>query len=169
MKCEFSALRSYKWRKNLKSYYELVEGVESSNIKVFEEVVERNRDIYIKDNLYIIIQRLYQNVIQEGLRKISLVYSRISLGDISALIGMDPNDVHFLLMKNIKNGNISGYIEEDVYMSENTRRNSVDIGAKIRETIYLFQSVSKMMKCPKSKPISLDNIKKDGNFYDFTS
>jgi 26S proteasome regulatory subunit N3 len=54
------------------------------------------------------ILRLNQIVIRVGLRKISLAYSRISLGDIAKKLNIPSEDVEFVVAKSLRDGIIHG-------------------------------------------------------------
>ena len=62
--------------------------------------MENYEDQFQNDHTYTLIIRLRHNVIKTGIRRISLSYSRISLRDIAAKLGLDDAlDAEYIVAK----------------------------------------------------------------------
>lgn len=99
-------------KKPLKPYFELTRQVRAGALDSFKDVVEKYADLFKADNTYTLIQRIRQNVIRTGLKKISLSYSRISFADICDKLSLDnADDVEFIVAKAIRDGIIDATID----------------------------------------------------------
>ena len=63
------------------------------------EVAEKNAAEFTADKTRNLIVRLQFNVIRAGLRRVNLAYSRISLADVAAKLGMTPRPTSIHLAK----------------------------------------------------------------------
>ena len=63
------------------------------------EVAEKNAAEFTADKTRNLIVRLQFNVIRAGLRRVNLAYSRISLADVAAKLGMMPGHTSIHLAK----------------------------------------------------------------------
>ena len=63
------------------------------------EVAEKNAAEFTADKTRNLIVRLQFNVIRAGLRRVNLAYSRISLADVAAKLGMLPSRTCIYLAK----------------------------------------------------------------------
>jgi 26S proteasome regulatory subunit N3 len=99
-------------RAALKPYFELTKQVRVGELLKFRDTVEKYADVYKRDKTYTLIQRIRQNVIRTGLKKISLSYSRISFSDISQKLHFDNvEDVECIVAKAIRDGIIDATID----------------------------------------------------------
>lgn len=93
-------------------YYDLVRSLVKGDVGSFDKVIEKNRKIYEKDGLLVLIQRLTLNVIRAGLKKINLSYSRISFDDVAKKLSLPKgSDVESLVAKAIRDGVVNGNID----------------------------------------------------------
>eukprot|EP00761_Pharyngomonas_kirbyi_P012146 gb/GECH01012173.1/.p1 GENE.gb/GECH01012173.1/~~gb/GECH01012173.1/.p1 ORF type:complete len:514 (+),score=144.21 gb/GECH01012173.1/:1-1542(+) len=100
------------YKKELEPYLKLVQTVRVGDLEAFRNVVSEYQNVFKADNNYTLIQRVRQNVIKTGLRKISLSYSRISLKDVVKKLHLDnPEDCEFIVAKAIKDGVIDATID----------------------------------------------------------
>jgi 26S proteasome regulatory subunit N3 len=100
--------------KALKPYFELTKYVRIGDLAQFKDCVAQYSDVYKRDKTYTLIQRIRQNVIRTGLKKISLSYSRISFDDICAKLHLDtPEDAECIVTKAIKDGIIDAVIDHE--------------------------------------------------------
>lgn len=108
-------------KKPLKPYFELTKQVRIGALNSFKDVVERYSEQFKQDGTYTLIQRIRQNVIRTGLKKISLSYSRISFADICDKLSLDnQDDVEFIVAKAIRDGIIDATIDhEGAYVQSN--------------------------------------------------
>jgi 26S proteasome regulatory subunit N3 len=101
-------------RVQLRPYYAITQAVRSGDLKAFKEVIERHEALFKKDKTLTLINRLRYNVIKTGLRSINLSYSRISLKDISAKLGLETaQDAAGVVAKCIVDGVIDATIDYD--------------------------------------------------------
>ena len=59
---------------------------------MFKAAVEKYHAVFAADKTLNLISRLRRNVIRTGLRRINLSYSRISLADVGAKLGLASGD-----------------------------------------------------------------------------
>jgi len=99
-------------RKGLIPYFEVVKKMRDGELEEFKKVVEEHRAAFEKDSNYNLILRLRHNVIKFGLRKINLSYSRISLADVTAKLGLESvEDTQQIVSKAIRDGVIEAKID----------------------------------------------------------
>lgn len=84
--------KNKEFRPYLKPYEEVTRAVRSGKLSSFQEVQTKYADVFAKDKTTGLIQRLHYNVIKTGLKSINLSYSRISLKDIAAKLGLDNEE-----------------------------------------------------------------------------
>lgn len=98
----------------LRPYFELTKQVRIGDLAEFQNVVEQHGDVFKADKTYTLIQRIRQNVIRTGLKKISLSYSRISFADICSKLRLDhAEDMEYIVAKAIRDGIIDAVIDHD--------------------------------------------------------
>jgi len=98
---------------NAYPYYQLIQVVLEGELENFSKLVEKHKQVYLRDGLYSMILRLNQIVIRIGLRKISIAYSNISLNDIALKLNFPPNDIEFVVAKALRDGIIHGEIDHE--------------------------------------------------------
>ena len=99
----------------LKPYYELTKAVRRGDLPDFRSVVERHREVFLADKTFTLIQRVHQNVIKTGLRKINVAYSSITIKDICRKLGLeDGSDAEFMVAKAIRDEVIEASIVHDI-------------------------------------------------------
>jgi 26S proteasome regulatory subunit N3 len=98
-------------------YFKLVKGVAVGNLDDFYNVVRQNHGVFTKDRNLNLINRLHQNVIKTGLRRINLSYSKISLHDIAEKLKIHTHhsdkDVEFVVAKAIRDGTMIAHIDHE--------------------------------------------------------
>ncbi|KAM0674166.1 26S proteasome non-ATPase regulatory subunit 3 [Gurleya vavrai] len=169
MTSDLGTLKKYKWKKDLCIFYELFECVKSGNTKLFDEAMKRNKEMYKKYFVYAILKRLYRNVVQEGMRKVGMCYSRISLEDISYLLNVDLENVEYLVLRSIAEERIKGKLKEYVFYGKECENEEIDYIGRIKNVFDSYDCMKKMMRFPKIKPLSYENIDKNSIAYDFTN
>eukprot|EP01111_Echinosteliopsis_oligospora_P005161 TRINITY_DN1835_c0_g1_i1.p1 TRINITY_DN1835_c0_g1~~TRINITY_DN1835_c0_g1_i1.p1 ORF type:complete len:518 (+),score=163.87 TRINITY_DN1835_c0_g1_i1:92-1645(+) len=97
----------------LKPYLQLAQAVRVGDLVAFHSVVDSHGPVFIADKTYTLIQRLRNNVIKTGLRKINIAYSRISLADVCKKLHLDAGveDAEFIVAKAIHDGVIDASID----------------------------------------------------------
>jgi len=96
-------------------YIALTQAVRRGDLKDFQRVSEVHGEAFDKDGTTNLIVRLRNNVIRAGLRRISVSYSRISLGDVASLLGLDRSqkDTECIVAKAIRDGAVDATLEHD--------------------------------------------------------
>jgi 26S proteasome regulatory subunit N3 len=111
---ERSLFNQPEYRMALAPYFDLTKAVRSGDMQAFSGVVSNFSDTFKKDQTLTLIQRLAHNVVKAGLRRISISYSRIKLGDVSAklLLPAGPT-TEYICAKAIRDGVIDATIDHD--------------------------------------------------------
>lgn len=100
-------------------YLQLSRGVRSGDLNYFQQVVDKFSPVFERDGTASLVTRLRQNVIKAGLKRLTVVYSRISIEDVRKALNLDvARDAEFIVAKAIRDGVIDaviyhkeGYIE----------------------------------------------------------
>jgi len=100
--------------KYLGPYYRLVQSVLAGNLEEFKKTISTFNNYFVKDGLLNLINRLHQNVIKTGLRRINISYSKISLKDIAEKLHLEAGqDVEFMVAKAIRDGVMNAKIDHE--------------------------------------------------------
>ncbi|KAF7684728.1 26S proteasome regulatory subunit RPN3 [Astathelohania contejeani] len=158
MNSQFELLSRYKWKEYLQPYHELVRAVKSGVLDKYTKICKKYEEVYKQDGVFVLIQRLTKNVLEEGIRRICLIYSRITIQDMAVILKMKIEEVKFLLLKNIKNGSINGIIQNGIYIGLPNKKKKIYLGLGIRESINLIDTMNGMMKYPEQKKICFENM-----------
>ncbi|ADM11607.1 putative transcription-associated recombination protein [Encephalitozoon intestinalis ATCC 50506] len=150
----------YSYRPSLKTYFELASVVKKAEIKKFEETLENNKNELMSQGLYFVARRLYQNVIQEGIRRISVIYSQISYADIGHLLDINPEEVEYLVKRTIRKGLIVGKVIDGIFYSLREDKSGADIGIGIRDCIQLTKYIQEHMRYPAIEPLCYEKVRK---------
>lgn len=142
---------------NFEPYFQVCKAVRLGDIKLFEEVLKKYEETFVKDNLFTLVSRLRQNVIRTGIRTISLSYSKISLKDICIKLHLESEEAtEYIVSKAIRDGVIEatvnheqGYMKSkellDVY---STKLPQEDFDLRIRFCLSLHTDSVKAMRYP---------------------
>lgn len=96
----------------LKPYFDLTDAVRRGDLKAFHAAAERHAVAFAADKTANLIVRLRRNVIRTGLRRLSLAYSRISLADVAAKLGLaSAEDAECIVAKAIRDGSIEAVLD----------------------------------------------------------
>ena len=100
-------------RRALKPYFSLTQAIRKGDLKAFQRVAQQHWDQFLKDKTHNLIVRLQHNVIRTGLRNISKAYSRISLADVSQMLGLNSGveEVECIVAKAVRDGAIDAKID----------------------------------------------------------
>ncbi|CAD26674.1 26S PROTEASOME REGULATORY SUBUNIT 3 [Encephalitozoon cuniculi GB-M1] len=150
----------YPCKPSLRIYFKLASAVKRADIKKFEETLESNKDELMSQGLYFVAKRLSQNVIQEGIRKISVVYSRISYEDIAHILGINSGEVEYLVKRTIRKGLIKGKVADGIFYSLREDKSKTDIGIGIRDCIQLANYIQEHMRYPAIEPLCYEKVRK---------
>jgi len=111
---ERSIFRQVELKKALQAYFELTQAVRIGDPLQFEQVSISYKSVWVADNLISLIDRLRNNVIKTGLRKINLSYSRISMKDICDKLNFEASeDAENVVAKAINDGVIDAVIDRE--------------------------------------------------------
>lgn len=141
--------------KKIKIYFDLVKIVKSANLQAFYKFLEDFKIELIRDKTFFIILRLSQIVIQEKIRCMSLVYSRISFDDMSVRLKMEREDLEFILRKSINSGLVSGRIEGEIYYTSK-QKGIEEIKLQFEQVKRINEQIKREMKYPPIIPLSYD-------------
>lgn len=145
----------YDYDENLIPYFSLIGAVKRGEVETFNNLLEEHIEEYFKSNLFYVLKRLIQNVIQEGLRKITVCYSRILVKDIDTILGVN---VDLLLHKAISEGTVHGYVLDGIFYSHQTKRVFYRCNEKIRDVIETRKILKSRMSYPEIVPLSYEKI-----------
>ncbi|CAK0761462.1 hypothetical protein CVIRNUC_002862 [Coccomyxa viridis] len=96
----------------LAAYFSIAQAVRAGDLTAFREVAEKNAAEFTADKTRNLIVRLQFNVIRAGLRRVNLAYSRISLADVAAKLGLSSvQDTESIVAKAIRDGGIDAAID----------------------------------------------------------
>lgn len=145
----------YPFRDDLRPYFSLIGAVRRAEVDVFYRLLEEHRDEYFRTNLYFVIRRLIQNLIQEGLRKIAVCYSRIRVCDINRILGVNAE---YLVYKTIREGVIHGYLEDGIFCSLYGNEGKVHYGECVRKAIEVRNTLGHMIRYPEIVPLTYEKV-----------
>lgn len=149
--------KSYKWCKSLCAYKEACDAVKMGDRKKLERVIEEYKSAFWEDKTFFLVCRLHHLIVQEGIRKISLVYTRISLKDVREKYEI-PED---LFIKYIEDKKIRGVVQNDVYISGSVP--PMHRTLRLLDTLRLNEKCHERMRYPKIKKINYENYVKSGD------
>ncbi|KAL4858438.1 putative 26S proteasome non-ATPase regulatory subunit 3 [Chlorella vulgaris] len=99
---------------HLVPYFNLTQAVRGGDLAAFSAVASAHESVFRCDRTHNLIVRLRHNVIRAGLRRTSLAYSRISLADVAAKLGLSSvTDTESIVAKAIRDGGIEGLIRHE--------------------------------------------------------
>ncbi len=123
---ERSLFSQSKLSRPLQPYFELCQAVRLGDLTRFQKVISDFHANFKADRNDSIINRLHQNVLRAGLKRLNAAYSRISLLDISRKLGLPSvDDAEFVVLKAIKDGVINATVDHaQQFMQSNITENS---------------------------------------------
>jgi len=109
-----SVFRQAGMKNALEPYFNLTMAVRVGDLNLFQETVKKNREVFLAERNFTLIQRLRLTVIKTGLRKINDSYSRIALKDICEKLQLDSvENTEFIVAKAIRDRVIDATINHD--------------------------------------------------------
>lgn len=139
-------------------YLELTQAVRAGDLARFESVLAKYKsDVFSRDRVLTLVERVRNNVLKTGLRKIGLAYSRISFSDIAEKLHLDSaDDAEYVAAMAIRDGVLGGVIDHaagcvrsqessDVY---ETPEASSQFHARIELTHNLHNEALRAMRYP---------------------
>lgn len=146
-------------------YLQITQAVRSGDVAHFQKTVQQYAAAFQKDQTYTLIQRMRNNVIKTGLRRINLSYSRISLKDICEKLNLESvEDAEFIVAKAIRDNIIDatinhheGYIQSretgDVY---STTEPQAQFHRRIKFCLDIHNDTVKAMRYPANQKKDVD-------------
>lgn len=148
---------SYNWNKNLIAYKEACEAVKLGDREKLTRVIEEYKNIFWNDNTYFLIRRFHHLILHECIRKISVVYSRISLKEIEIKFKISKSLFEHFVYKN----KINGVIQKGVFYSVISHRGPETID--LINTTSLNERILDCMIYPEIKKINFENYVPDSS------
>lgn len=98
----------------LKPYLEIAQAVRRGDLAVFHSTVSTHASRLRIDGTYTLISRLAHSVVKAGLRRLKTSYSRISLSDVAARLGLpSATSAEFVVAKAVRDGVIDATIDHE--------------------------------------------------------
>jgi len=111
---------------SLASYLQITQAVRSGSVGQFQQVLNENANVFKRDNVYLLVQRLRHNVIKTGLKKICISYSKISFKNICSRLNLDSEkDAEYIVAKAIRDGIISATINHSEGYLQSTEQTDI--------------------------------------------
>lgn len=158
--CDYSIF--YPFQPELQPYFSLIGAVKRGDLKTFYNIIDEHQAEYFKSNLFFVVRRLVKVIIHEGFRKIAICYSRIRISDISEILGFDVN---YFLYKAIRDGEIRGYIDGDIFYSMSEQPERSHCGEQIRMAVEVRKTAMSKMRYPEIVPLSYEKVLENENHH----
>lgn len=98
----------------LTPYRMITQAVRRGDLAVFHKTVSQFASRFQTDGTYTLISRLAHSVVKAGLRRLNMSYSRISLQDIAARLGLhNATSAEFVVAKAVRDGVIDATIHHE--------------------------------------------------------
>lgn len=154
----------YDYQKELAPYFMLIGIVKRGEIHKLDELLEEHKEEFNnRMKLFLIIKRLVSNVLKEGIRKIGIVYAKVSLNDINKIF---MKDVSCLVHKVVLDGEIDSEIvkiNNELYLvkktSANKTKNNYNINDAIKRIINIREHIKKQMVYPDIPVLTYERLR----------
>jgi len=152
----------------LEVYQRVLLSIKSCSLEVFCREVEEIKEELKKDGLYQAVVRLEAAVQKEHVRRIGVVYTRISLASVGGMLGVSEESAAFLLQKAIEEGAISGYINRETreYLSLE-KKPEIRTGLKIGEMLSIANNLTMLKKHEPIKKKSLEEMQTEMSYSEY--
>lgn len=146
----------------LENYQRVLLAIKSCDLQVFEQAVSEGKNQFLADGLWEPILRLECAVQKERLRKIGVVYSRISLGAVGNMLGVSEESAAFLLQRAIDEGIITGEVclDSGIYQALDGGSEK-HTAPKVQDMLALANALVMLRKHEPVKKKSLEEMKGD--------
>ncbi|KAL0222206.1 hypothetical protein RCL1_002060 [Eukaryota sp. TZLM3-RCL] len=160
------------FKSKLFPYYHLVKAVRGGSIEKFNSIVDSYRYQFEADGLLTLIDRLQSSVVRLGLRNILLSYSKISIVEVSKILGLSSESrpvIVGIVAKAIRDGVIEASIDGDYLIRSNSSISesglSLDsLTSRIAFTLSLREEALKSLRYNagvEAEKLDLDELEKD--------
>lgn len=113
-------------QKPLSPYFQIVNCVKSGDTETFKKILNQYEKVFRQDKNYSLILRLRHTVLKFGLKKLNISYSKISLSDIQAKLGLDSiEETEQIVAKAIRDGVIDAVINHDEGFMQSREQNDI--------------------------------------------
>ncbi|KAI5189047.1 26S proteasome regulatory subunit N3 [Nematocida sp. AWRm77] len=143
----------------LEMYQKLLLSIKSCSLSMFYKALEEGKESLKKDGMYQAVIRLEAAVQKEHVRRIGMVYTRISLEAVGSMLGVSGESAVFLLQKAINEGIISGHIsmKTQEYISVEKRTEARE-GLRIEEMLSIANTLTMLKKHEPIKRKTLEEM-----------
>ena len=115
----------------LAPYFALAHAVRAGDLAAFRAAAAAHDAAFAADGVTHLVERLRRNVLRTGLRRIAASYSRISLADVAAKLGLaSAEDAECVVAKAIRDGAVEARIDHDAGLLLNTPKADAYAGAE---------------------------------------
>jgi len=164
------------YQKQLTAYLALTREVRVGDLLKFRKVVDQYQNQFKQDDNITLVQRIRQNVIRTGLKKITMAYSKISFRDICEKLNLidvnheEDQDVEHIVAKAIRDGIINAKISSEGRYVESkeslniytTSEPTAAFEARIEFCIKLRNQAVKSMRFPQNKKTKTEKEQEEG-------
>jgi len=96
----------------IQPYFRLAAAVRSGDLAAFSAVASSHSALFATDGVSLLVVRLRRTVIRAGLRRLVAAYSRISLSDVAAKLGLESaEDAQAVVAKAVRDGALAAKID----------------------------------------------------------
>ncbi|KAI5152048.1 26S proteasome regulatory subunit N3 [Enteropsectra breve] len=146
----------YPYQPEMQPYFGLIGAVRRAERSGFEELLKNYQEEFFGMRIFFVVRRLAENIYVEGLRKISRVYSRISVSDVNDILGFDSA---FLMHKMVGRGALDGYVQDGIFYGKcHVSGEGMAIGSGIREAVNSRKVIEEMMRYPEILPFTYETM-----------
>ncbi|KAI5186026.1 26S proteasome regulatory subunit N3 [Nematocida homosporus] len=149
-------------------YQKILLAIKSCSLDLFNQAVAESKSILKEDGMYQAVVRLESAVQKENVRRVGVVYTKISLSAAANVLGVSEESAVFLLQKAISEGLITGYIDKNTneYIS-NENEDQRPSSLKIEEMLGLANTLAMLKKHEPIKKKSLEEMQADMTYAEY--
>lgn len=146
----------------LEQYQRVLLAIKSCDLQIFEQALSEGKKQFLIDGLWEAILRLECAVQKERLRKIGVVYSRISLEAVGNMLGVTEESAAFLMQRAIDEGIITGEVclDAGIYQALDSEPEK-HTAPKVQDMLALANALVMLRKHEPVKKKSLEEMKGD--------
>ena len=158
------------------AYHELVQAFTSGNLSRLDQVIEKERAVFIADKNLGLVKHARQALIKQHIHKLARAYVTLPLSEIAKHISMaNPGQVALLLGKMIDDGDLNASIDESreivTFDSESINRFEPSEATLVKinsEAQYLIEVLNQIKGMDNALETNQQWLKKIVNTSDFT-
>ncbi|KAI5179787.1 26S proteasome regulatory subunit N3 [Nematocida sp. AWRm80] len=148
----------------LENYQRILLAIKSCSLERFYSTLEELKEHFKADGLYQGIKQLSVAVHKEHIRRIGVIYTRITIQAISNMLEVPEESALFLLQKAISEGVITGYIDSTTqeYIITDKRQESATT-LNIEEILGMAKTLTMLQKHAPIKTKTLEELQTEMN------